>query len=44
MQIQTRKFGRTKLEVSDLGIGGATLGANFTDVDRGDGLYQSELA
>lgn len=38
MQIQTRKIGRTDVEVSELGIGGAPLGGNFANVDRGDAI------
>jgi len=44
MQIQARKFGRTKFEVSDLGICGAPLGGNFADVDHGDGSCQRKRA
>ena len=44
MQIQARKFGRTRVEVSDLGIGAATLGSYFADVDRGDESCQRTLA
>ncbi len=43
MQIQTRKFERTKVEVNELGIGGATFGGNFTCVDRGEGLVRGNL-
>ncbi len=40
MQIQARKFGRTKFEVSELDICGAPLGGNFADVENGDGSGQ----
>lgn len=38
MQVQTRKIGRTDIDVSVLGIGTAPLGGNFTDVERGDAI------
>jgi D-threo-aldose 1-dehydrogenase len=38
MPIQTRKIGRTTVEVSILGIGGAPLGGNFADVGRSDAI------
>ncbi len=38
MVIQTRQIGRSTLNVTLLGIGGAPLGGNFADVDRSDAL------
>ena len=34
MQLDTRRVGRTSLEVTCLGLGGATLGGNMEHVHR----------
>lgn len=38
VQLQTKKIGRTNVAVTALGIGGAPLGGNYTDVDRSDAI------
>ncbi len=38
MQMNKRRIGRTDIKVSELGIGGAPLGGNFTDVSTNDAL------
>lgn len=44
MTINLRAIGRTGLMVSELGVGGAPLGGNFSDVSHRDGLDVVETA
>lgn len=38
MRCKSRTIGQTSIKVNELGVGGAPLGGNFADVDRGDAV------